>query len=110
VFFKIDIPGENTKKKWCGMASNYMNLFDVVQSNPTLRHHIQESVYNALKIYARAEIVPKSHYFKSHAADIAITVIGMLNIKDKENTSILSLFLAKHVNDNPHTSHLMVYI
>ena len=74
-----------------------MTLFDVVRSSPEMIQHIQESVCKTLKIYARSEIVPKSHFFKVHAGDSEITIIGMLDLKEENNTSVLSLGFAHAV-------------
>ena len=66
-------------------------LFDVVRSHPDVIGHIQKSVYNTLKIYARAEIVPKPHFFRSNAEGSEITVIGMLDLTQDGKTSVLSI-------------------
>jgi CheY-specific phosphatase CheX len=68
-----------------------VTLFDVVASKPELIRLIQTSVSDALKIYARSEIVPRPHCIKPHVADSEITVVGMLDIKESNDESMMSL-------------------
>ena len=69
----------------------------VATSHPEMIQHIQESVYATLKIYASSEIVPQSHYLQSHRTDAGITVIGMLELKNKDTTSVLALGFSNEV-------------
>lgn len=74
-----------------------MTIFDIVKSEPKLIQHIEETVYRVLKIYSHSEIVPKSYYFTKHISDKEITVIGMLDLKENNNTCFVSLGFSNEV-------------
>jgi CheY-specific phosphatase CheX len=71
-----------------------MTLFDLISTSPGIIERIQESVHETLKIYARSEISPKSHFFKLNTGNDGITIIGVLDLKENDNTSVLSLGLS----------------
>jgi CheY-specific phosphatase CheX len=74
-----------------------MTLFEVVTTHPQIIQHMQDAVYETLKIYASSEIVPKPHYVESHTSDFEVTVIGMLALQEKGTASVLTLGFSHEV-------------